>query len=71
MAQWIPCSSEFLFSSMFVGRFSYLANNVHVTANAVGLSFSPGSSEVRGKINFSNMFASGVCEKGWHRYIDL
>ncbi len=45
---------------MFVGRFSYLANNFHVAARAVGSSFSPGSPEVRGKINFPNMFANTV-----------
>ncbi len=55
-AQWVPCSSEFLFSSMFVGRFSYRTNNFHVTAGAVGSSFSPGSQEVRRKINFPNVF---------------
>ncbi len=54
-AQRVPCSPEFLFSSVLVGRFSYLANNFHVTAGAVGSSFSPGSPEVRGKINFPNM----------------
>ncbi len=48
----------FLFSSMFVGRFSYLANNFHVTASAVGLSFFPRSPEVHGKIFFPNMFAN-------------
>ncbi len=57
-AQWVPRSSEFLFSSMFVETFSYLTNNFHVTAGAVGSSFSPGSSEFREKINFSNMFAN-------------
>ncbi len=57
-AYWVLCSSEFLFSSMFVGRFSYLANNFHITVSAVGSSFSPGSPEVRGKINFSNMFVN-------------
>ncbi len=66
-AQWVPCSSEFLFSSIFVGRSSYLTNNFHVTAGAVGSSFTTGSREVRGKINFPNMFANtmfagGVCE---------
>ncbi len=43
---------------MYAGRFSYLANNFHVTASAVGSSFSPGSPEVRGKINFPNTFAN-------------
>ncbi len=67
MGQSISCSSEFWFSSMLAGRFSYLANNFHVTAGAVGSSFSPGSPDVRGKINFPNMFAntmfgSGVCK---------
>ncbi len=62
MVQWVPCLSEFLLSSMLAGRFSYLANNFHVTAGAVGSSFSPSSSEVRGKINFTNMFANSVCE---------
>ncbi len=57
-AQWVPYSSEFLFSSMFVRRFSCLANNFHVTASAVGLLFSPGSLEVGGKINFPNMLAN-------------
>ncbi len=61
-AQWVPCSSEFLFSSMFAGRFFYLANDFHVTAGVVGSSFSPSSPQVRRKINFSNMFASGVCK---------
>ncbi len=56
--QWVPCSSECLLSSMFTGRISHLANNFHVTAGAVGSSFSPGSLEVRGKINFPNMFAN-------------
>ncbi len=62
MAQWVPCSSEFLFSSMFAGRFSYLANNFHITVGTVGSSFSPGLQEVRGKINFPKMSASGVYE---------
>ncbi len=57
MAQWVRCSSEFLFSSVFVGRFSYLTNNFHTTAGSCP-SFSPGSQEIRGKINFPNMFAS-------------
>ncbi len=66
-AQWVPCLSEFLFSSVFAGRFSYLANNFHITVGTVGPSFSPGLPEVRGKINFPNLFAniifaSGVCE---------
>ncbi len=55
-AQWVARSSEFLFSSMFAGRFSYLTNNFHITATAVGSSFSPDLPEVRGKINFPNMF---------------
>ncbi len=33
-AQWVGCSSEFLFSSMFVGKFSYVANNFHATAGS-------------------------------------
>ncbi len=56
--QWVQCLSEFLFSSMLVGRFSYLANNFHIAAGAVGSLFSPGSPEVSGKINFLNIFAS-------------
>ncbi len=56
-AQWVPCLSEFLFSSTFVGRFSSLTDNFHVTASTVGSSFSPGLQEVCGKINFPNMFA--------------
>ncbi len=51
-AQWVRCSSKFLFPSMFAGRFSYLLNNFHITASAFGLSFFPGSQEVRGKISF-------------------
>ncbi len=57
-ALWVPCLSEFLISSMFARRFSYLANNFHVTANAVGSSFSHSQPEVCGKIIFPNMFAS-------------
>ncbi len=57
-AQWVLRSSEFLFSSMFMGRFSYPANNFQATAGGVGSLFSPGLPEVRGKINLSNMFAS-------------
>ncbi len=49
MAQWVPSLSEFLFSSIFAGRFSYLDNSFHVTAGAIGSSFSPGSPEVCGK----------------------
>ncbi len=60
--QWVPYLSEFLLSSMFAGRFSYLANNFHVTVDTIGSSFSPGFPEVCGKINFLNMFASGVHE---------
>ncbi len=60
-ALWVPCSSEFSFSSVFVGRFSYLANNFHVTAGAVGSSFFPGSQEIRGKLNFPNMFRKFIC----------
>ncbi len=52
----ITCSSEFLFSSMFTGRFSYLTNNFHVTASIISSPFSSGSPEVSGKINFPNMF---------------
>ncbi len=40
------------------GKISYLAVNFHITTGAVGSSFSPGSPEVHGKINFPNMFAS-------------
>ncbi len=50
--------SKFLFSSMFAERFSYLANNFHIIAGAVGSSFTPGSLEVGGKINFSNTVAN-------------
>ncbi len=57
-AQWVPCSSKFLFSSMFVGSFSYFTNSFHISAGAVGSLFSPGLSKVRGKINFPNMFAN-------------
>ncbi len=56
--QWVPCLSEFLFSSMFAERFSYLANNFHITSGTVGSSFPLGSPKVRGKINFPNMFTS-------------
>ncbi len=65
-AQWVPRSSEFLFSSMFAGRFSYLANNFHVTAGAVGSSFSTGLLEVCGKIHFPNMFASVYAALDYH-----
>ncbi len=51
---------KFLFSSMFVGRFSCLANNFQVNAGAVGSSLSPSSAEVRGKINFPNMFGNTI-----------
>ncbi len=61
-AQWVPWSSKFVFSSMFAGRFSYLASNFHITAGAVGSSFFPSSPEICEKINFPNMFASGVRE---------
>ncbi len=60
VAQWVLCSSEFLFSSMFAGRFSYFAYNFQVTACAVGLLFYHGLPEVHRKINFPNMLAS-VC----------
>ncbi len=47
-----------IFVLFLVGRrFSYLANNFRVTAGAVGLSFSCGSQEVCGKLNFPNVFA--------------
>ncbi len=58
MAQWVPCSSKFLFSSMFARRFFYLTNNFHVAAGTNGSSFSPGLPEVCGKINFPNMLAN-------------
>ncbi len=68
-AQWERCSYEFLFSSMFAGRFSYLANNFHVTASAAGLLLPPGSLEVRGKINFPNLFASVHTALKLHRKV--
>ncbi len=46
-------SSEFLFSSMFVGRFSYLVNNFYVTAGSVGVLFFPGSPGNSWKNKFS------------------
>ncbi len=58
LSEWVPCSSEFLFSSMFAGTFFYLANNFRITADAIGSLFFRGSPEVREKINFPNMFAS-------------
>ncbi len=58
MAQWVLCSSESLFFSMFAERFSYRVNNFYITASAVSSSFSPGSPEVREKINFLNMFVN-------------
>ncbi len=63
MAQWVPCLSEFLFFSIFVRRFFYLANNFHITAGAVGSSFS-GLPEICGKINFPNMLANTMFESG-------
>ncbi len=68
-AQWVPYSSEFLFSSMFVERFSYLANNFYVTVSAIGSSFSPGLREVHGEINFSNTFANTMFTSGVHKCI--
>ncbi len=69
-AQWVACLFEFLLSSMFVGRFSYLANNFYITAGAVGSSFSPGSPKVREK-KFSEHVRECICRFSDERLIDF
>ncbi len=58
-AQWVWCLFEFLFSSMFAGRFPMLPT-IFTQLPVVCSWFvsSPSLQEVNGKINFPKMFAS-------------